>query len=199
MTAAQHGPWALFWLPQALRADYKPLACLPLLQPYCFSLSTTWFSGLRKPALLWWRTCGLLFEDHKSWHVTWSTHVYFSSTCTVPHVMLKLWNNYCLFIFFFFGRHIRRQAVQRLQLLCIACGRAESFFAILMCRNMVCFLKTIFAFFYLLHFVFLQANRSWSGSKSWRNNHFICSLQAVEFKLQAINLSTGAVLLDLDF
>lgn len=45
--AAQHGPWALFSLPQALRADYKPLACLPILQTHCFSLSTTWLSGLR--------------------------------------------------------------------------------------------------------------------------------------------------------
>lgn len=51
---------AFFSLPQALRADYKPLACLLLLQPHCFSLSTTWFSGLKELAALWWRTCGLL-------------------------------------------------------------------------------------------------------------------------------------------
>lgn len=52
-------PWALFSLPQALRTDYKPLACLPLLQPHCFSLSTTWLSGLRELAVLRWRTPGL--------------------------------------------------------------------------------------------------------------------------------------------
>lgn len=69
----QHGPWALFSLPQALRADYKPLACLQLLQPHCFSLATTWFSGLRDLGEELVASMDLLSEDHKSRHLSRTT------------------------------------------------------------------------------------------------------------------------------
>lgn len=59
VTAAQRGPCALFSLLQALRADYKLLACLALLQSHCFSLSTCGLQVWTELAALASKTFGL--------------------------------------------------------------------------------------------------------------------------------------------
>lgn len=88
MTEAQHGPWALFSPLQALRADYKLLACLLLLQPHCFSLSATWFSGLTELARLCWRTSGLLgsfvLRSQESGSLDGAPMIVFSSLAQLP-------------------------------------------------------------------------------------------------------------------
>lgn len=67
--------------------------------------STAWFSGLRELVLLRWRTSGPLLEDHRSWHLSWSTHVNFSSFRMVPLVMFNLYNNSSLFSLLLLSAH----------------------------------------------------------------------------------------------
>lgn len=48
-----------FTAPCTQTVDYKPLACLPLLQLYCFSFLSTCFFSSGELVVLCWRTCGV--------------------------------------------------------------------------------------------------------------------------------------------